>query len=284
MWNETRDIVLERGGRVLMNAPVSRIHWEPGRVTAVEANGAIHHGSHFISTMPIRNLIQALEPAPPKVVRDAATCFNYRDFLTVVLMLKEKDLFPDNWIYIHDPSVKVGRIQNFKNWSPDMVPDQNTTCLGLEYFCFEGDGLWSMADKDLIELGRVELEKIGLAPQGSFLDGTVVRMPKAYPVYDEHYKNGLAVIRDFLQQVPNLQLVGRNGMHQYNNQDHSMLTAILAARNLRGANYDLWQANVDSEYHEEGREITESDLAALQSSQPAVPARVAVAPRSTERA
>ncbi|MBV8819855.1 MAG: hypothetical protein JO022_15945, partial [Acidobacteriaceae bacterium] len=169
--------------------------------------------------------------------------------------------------------VKVGRIQNYNNWSPEMVPDPDTSCLGLEYFCFEGDGLWTSSDADLIELAKRELEHLGLAQQIDVVDGAVVRMPKAYPVYDSCYQQGLAAVREFLAMVPNLQLVGRNGMHRYNNQDHSMLTAMLAARNILGANYDLWQVNADSEYGEEGGEITEEELKQLESSQPLIPQR-----------
>jgi protoporphyrinogen oxidase len=166
--------------------------------------------------------------------------------------MRAENLFPDNWIYIHDPSVKVGRIQNYKNWSQHMVPDREMTCLGMEYFVFEGDSLWIMPDKDLVDLACREIVKLGLATSDHLIDGTVIRMPKAYPVYDETYERGLAAVREFLRQVPNLQLVGRNGMHRYNNQDHSMLTAIYAARNILGGSYDLWSVNVDAEYHEAG--------------------------------
>ena len=188
--------------------------------------------------------------------------------------MRGRDLFPDNWIYVHDPNVKVGRIQNYKNWSPEMVPDPETTCLGLEYFCFEGDQLWSTPDDKLIELGRREMAQLGLIDPTTVIDGTVLRVEKAYPVYDGKYKRGLETIREFLKTVPNLQLVGRNGMHRYNNQDHSMLTAVLAARNIMGGRYDLWSVNADTDYHEEGEAITEKELAALEASQPAVPVRV----------
>ncbi|HZU75530.1 MAG TPA: FAD-dependent oxidoreductase, partial [Dehalococcoidia bacterium] len=165
------------------------------------------------------------------------------------------NMFPDNWIYLHDPSVKMGRIQNFKNWSPDMVPDPSTTCLGLEYFCFEGDGLWTSTDEDLVELARSELAMLKLCKPEEVLWGAVVRQPKAYPVYDDVYKTHLRVIHDYLaEHLPNLQLVGRNGMHHYNNQDHSMMTALLVARNIAtGTTYDQWKVNTDAEYHEEAR-------------------------------
>jgi protoporphyrinogen oxidase len=210
-------------------------------------------------------------------VRAAADSLNYRDFVTVALIVDKEDLFPDNWIYIHDPRVKVGRIQNFKNWSPDMLPDLSKTCLGLEYFCFEGDGLWTMSDPDLIELAKTELETLGLARPRDVVDGMVVRVPKAYPVYDSTHRAALAVIRNFLAPLTNLQLVGRNGMHKYNNQDHSMLTAMLAVRNIMGANHSLWEVNVDRQYHEEvrGNGSAENDVGALlESTQPRVPARV----------
>ncbi|MGH9628212.1 MAG: NAD(P)/FAD-dependent oxidoreductase [Bryobacteraceae bacterium] len=275
MWEKTRDIVEARGSRVWMETPVEKIYWEPGRVKAVQAGGQLFEGRHFISSMPIRDLIERLDPAPPEKLRQAAADLHYRDFLTVALILRDKNVFSDNWIYVHEPGVKVGRIQNYKSWSPEMVPDPSTNCLGLEYFCFEGDGLWNMDDKDLIALGRKELSQLGLASAGDFIDGTVVRVKKAYPVYDETYQRALTEVRDFVAGLPNLQLVGRNGMHRYNNQDHSMLTAILAARNIMGASYDLWQVNVDAEYHESGTTITEEEVKAMEATQPSVPGRVA---------
>src|SRR6185503_3297349 len=140
---------------------------------------------------------------------------------------------------------KLGRIQNFKNWSPSMVPDQNKTCLGLEYFCFAGDGLWNSSDEELIALGKRELEQLGLARAGETDEGKVVRVPKAYPVYDSNHQQSLQTLRVFFESLPNLQLVGRNGMHKYNNQDHSMLTAMLAVKNIMGANHDLWGVNTE---------------------------------------
>ena len=224
--------------------------------------------------MPIQELIRALDPAPAAEVLRAASDFRYRDFLTVALILRQRDVFPDNWIYIHDPSVKVGRIQNFKNWSPEMIPDPETTCLGLEYFCFEGDDLWDQSDAAMCALATEELARLNIASPEKVIDGTVVREKKAYPIYDENHRRGLKVLRDFLPTLPNLQLVGRNGMHRYNNQDHSMLTGLLAARNILGANYDLWKVNVDAEYHEAGEILTEEELRQLEASQPLVPERV----------
>jgi len=275
MWTKAKELVEKKGSQVLLNSPVTRIRWEPGRVTAVEAGGKTYTGVQFISSMPIRQLIGALDPAPPAQLGRAAEDFNYRDFLTVCIICKGVNLFPDNWIYIHDPKVKVGRIQNYGNWSPEMVPDPANSCLGLEYFCFEGDNLWTMSDEGLIRQAGDELVYLGLIDRSSILDGTVLRMPKAYPVYDGTYQRGITAIREFLKGIPNLQLVGRNGMRRYNNQDHSMLTAVLAARNICGANYDLWRVNADTEYSEEGQEITERELQLMESTQPRVPERVA---------
>jgi len=174
--------------------------------------------------------------------------------------LKERNKFADNWIYIHDPRVKVGRVQNFKSWSPEMVPDHSMACYGLEYFCFESDGLWESKDEDLIELAKRELIQIGLAQEGDVVDGTVVRQKKAYPVYDDDYALHVATIRQELDtKYPNLHLVGRNGMHKYNNQDHAMMTAMLCVENILADAklYDLWQVNADAEYHEQGDEVSD---------------------------
>jgi protoporphyrinogen oxidase len=274
MWERTRDIVEQRGSRVLMNTPVEKIHWRPGAVEAVTAGGQRFEADHFISSLPIRELIHSLDPAPPEDVLRAADDFHYRDFLTVALIIRGKDLFPDNWIYVHEGNVNVGRIQNYNNWSPEMVPDPETTCLGLEYFCNEGDGIWAMDDQALVALATRELAALGLVDTSLVVDGTVVRVKKAYPVYDEHYRRGLAAIQEFQRTIPNLQLVGRNGMHRYNNQDHSMLTAVLAARNITGAKYDLWKINVDSDYHEAGAQITETELDELERTQPLTPSRI----------
>ena len=273
MWQRTRELVEESGSRVVMNHGVEKIFWQAGRVTGVQAGGRLFQGNHFVSSLPIRELIQKLDPAPPRALAKAAADFNYRDFLTVALIVRRPDLFPDNWIYIHEPGVKVGRIQNFGNWSPEMIPEPGHSCLGLEYFCFEGDGLWSMSDDELVALGRKELANLGLARAEDIVDGCVVRMPKAYPVYDEHYQRGIDAVRAFLAEVPNLQLVGRNGMHRYNNQDHSMLTAMLAARNIVAGRprYDLWKVNADDEYHEGEVRDGEDDFRNLESTQPLVP-------------
>ena len=201
--------------------------------------------------MPVTEFIKKLRPASDRALAAAAK-LHYRDFLTVCLIVDQADLFPDNWIYIHDPSVKVGRIQNFKNWSPDMVHDPTRTSLGLEYFCTEGDALWGMPDADLIELAKREIDQIGLARYGDIVDGCVFRVPKAYPVYDSDYRDHLAEIKTFTEGLSNVTTIGRNGLHRYNNQDHAMLTGMLAVRNLiAGERHDLWSVNADQAYHEE---------------------------------
>jgi protoporphyrinogen oxidase len=255
MWRTVAARAIERGGEVRKNAEVVGIHWGDGRIKAVEIkeNGVkrLVEGEHFISSMPIRELVERLDPRPPGAVLKAGRGLKYRDFLTVALVVNNGELFPDNWIYVHDPDVRLGRVQNFKNWSPYMVPDQSKTCLGLEYFCFEGDELWNAPDEELIALGKKEIETLGLASASDVEDGKVVRVPKAYPVYDAEYRGHLDTVKEFLAGLPNLHLVGRNGMHKYNNQDHSMLTAMLAVENVMGASHDLWEVNEEKAYHEE---------------------------------
>ena len=263
MWEAATERIRSLGGTVLLKHEVTSLQHEAGRITAVTVktpNGSRRiEGDHFISTMPLRNLTQAFDPAPPAAIRDAGSGLNYRDFLTVALMIDADDVFPDNWIYIHTPGVKVGRIQNFNNWSRAMVPEPGTTCLGLEYFCFEGDGLWSSADADLVALATRELGELGLVDPAKVRDGCVVRMPKAYPVYDSTYAAHLQMLRTFIDPIPNLHTVGRNGMHKYNNQDHSMFTAMMAVANMKGAAHDVWSVNTDFEYHEEQRITPEED-------------------------
>ena len=258
MWEAAREKVRAGGNAVHHDARVVRIEHDGSAVTAFvskdrQGKPTRYLGRHFLSTLPIRELIRAMDPPAPPEVIEAANLLRYRDFLTVVLILDRPDTFPDNWIYIHEPDVRVGRVQNFKNWSPDLVPDPTKSSLGLEYFCFEGDDLWTMADADLIALGRQEVDAIGLARASDVVDGCVVRMPKAYPVYDDAYQGHLKVIRGWLKHLGNLELAGRNGMHKYNNQDHSMMTALLAARNILGlGEFDTWKVNTDAQYHEEG--------------------------------
>jgi protoporphyrinogen oxidase len=255
MWETAAKRIEEMGGEVLMKHEATALELKDGRVVAVRARTADGErrieGEHFINTMAVRNLVRSFDPAPPAAIVAAGDGLNYRDFLTVALMIDEEKLFPDNWIYIHTPGVTVGRIQNFNNWSQAMVPRPGTTCLGLEYFCFEGDGLWTSPDETLIELAKKELGELGLADPAKVFDGTVVRQQKAYPVYDSEYAAHLNKVRSFIDPIPNLHTVGRNGMHKYNNADHSMLTAMMAVANMRGASHDVWAVNTDFDYHEE---------------------------------
>jgi protoporphyrinogen oxidase len=265
MWEACRDRIREMGGKVLMRHHVSGLEYSNGRLTAARVQtpgGEVRiAGRHFISTLPVRSLVRSMGDAAPASAREGAEGLAYRDFLVVALILEGENVFPDNWIYIHTPGVKVGRIQNFNNWSRDMVPEPGRTCLGFEYFCFKGDGLWNSSDEDLIALATRELEQLGLARASTVVDGTVVRVPKAYPIYDGAYRGHLDAVRDFTDAIPNLHMVGRNGMHKYNNQDHSMYTAMLTVANMYGANHDVWSVNTDLDYHEEQKlEIASSDI------------------------
>jgi protoporphyrinogen oxidase len=256
MWESLAQKLHTDGSHVALQSPVVRVRHKAKRVTQVVVRNnegtTEYEGTDFISSMPIRNLIAALDPEPNEKVRTAAASLKYRDFLIVSLILRRRHVMSDNWIYIHDPKVRVGRIQNFKNWSPSMVPDPSMTCLGMEYFVTENDDFWKSADQELIEIAKRELAYLGLASPEEIEDGTVVRVPKAYPVYDSRWAEHVSTIRRYLEaNFENLQLIGRNGMHKYNNQDHSMMTALYAARNILGANYDLWAVNNEPEYHEQ---------------------------------
>jgi len=256
MWERCQQLVEEQGSPVYLNTNVIKVEREGNRVTAIvtEQDGKITRltGDHFINSMPVSALLHRLDPLPPDEVLQAARGLKYRDFLIVSLIVKRKDLFPDNWLYIHSPEFQVGRIQNFKNWSPEMVPDADKSCLGMEYFCSEGDALWEMDDQALIQLATAEVIRLnlGVAP-GDVEDGVVIRQHKAYPVYDGEYRQHLQVLQDYLQSFENLQTVGRNGMHRYNNQDHSMLSAMLAVRNILGESHDLWNINTERSYQED---------------------------------
>lgn len=256
LWNQVRERIEQRGGTVHLNSPVTKIHRTGNRIDYVVAsrNGGgetVIPGTDFISSMPVSEFIKKLDPAPAAVL-DAANKLAYRDFLIVCLIINRRNLFPDNWIYVHSPNVRVGRIQNFKNWSPDMVPDVTKTSLGLEYFCAEGDDIWSMPDGQLVELARRELKQIGLADSSDVIEGCVYRVPKAYPVYNSTYHGYLQIIREFLDGLENFQTIGRNGLHRYNNQDHSMITGMLAVRNVVfGEKNDIWAVNSDLRYQEE---------------------------------
>ncbi len=261
MWEAAAEKIRGHGGEVRLGQQVVAItRQEQGgwQVVARDQSGAerTYACAHVISSMPMRELATALGPKLPASVSAAAEQLRYRDFLVVALILRERDLFDDNWLYIHSPDVKVGRIQNFKSWSPAMVPEPSLNCYGLEYFCFAGDGLWSSSDADLVELASRELVQLGLASRADILEGCVVRQEKAYPIYDAGYQERVAAIRDELHaHWPGLHLVGRNGMHKYNNQDHAMMTAMLTVKNILAGRmlYDVWRVNEDAEYHEEGR-------------------------------
>jgi protoporphyrinogen oxidase len=266
MWEKTAAAIVQAGGAVRMGETVREILRDNGRIVAVTSqNGAepqLHSADSFVSTMPLADLIAGFNPPAPEAVLASARGLRYRDFITVALIIEQAELFPDNWIYIHDPGVRVGRIQNFKNWSADMVPDPRFTVLGLEYFCNENDALWSSSDAQLIEIAKDEVAILGLADKFKVVDGAVVRQPKAYPLYDHDYRTNVANVREFLElEAPNLQVAGRNGMHKYNNQDHAMMTGLMAARNIMGGAYDLWRVNSDAEYLESEDTVTDSGRA-----------------------
>jgi protoporphyrinogen oxidase len=261
MWECCAARVKEMGGTVLLGRRVTECVYDASRKTwnIVTTDPSGHRetftGEHVVSTAPMRELASMLKPAISATAAEAASKLKYRDFITVALILRERNAFSDNWIYVHDPSVMVGRIQNFKSWSPEMVPDQSMVCYGLEYFCFEHCGLWSLTDEQLEETAKRELIKLGLAQAEDIVDAAVVRQRKAYPVYDDAYAKYIAIIRHELEpRFPTLDLIGRNGMHKYNNQDHSMMTAMLCVENILAGRrlYDLWRVNEDAEYHEDG--------------------------------
>ena len=276
MWEAAAAQTKERGGRILMGRELTGLAYDDAQklwrieVATNDGKQESYTARHVVSSAPVRELVQKLSPKPISLLH--ARALRYRDFLTVALMIDKPEVFDDNWIYIHDPSVKVGRVQNFGSWSPEMAP-AGMTCLGLEYFCFEDDGLWSMSDQDLIELAKQEVAKVGLASAADVIDGCVVRQPKAYPVYDDAYREHMSMIRrDLEQSYPTLHLIGRNGMHKYNNQDHAMMTAMLTARNILAGEriFDIWQVNEDAEYHEAGASSAQAAL----SSERLVPLKV----------
>ncbi|MGQ0457327.1 MAG: NAD(P)/FAD-dependent oxidoreductase [Hyphomicrobium sp.] len=280
MWDAAARKTREQGGAIHMGTKLMGLSHDAAKglwtITAITdaGEGRTFTANHVISSAPIRELVHAFAEKP--ACANSADKLRYRDFITVAVVVDKPDLFPDNWIYIHEPSVKVGRIQNFRSWSPEMVPDEKLACLGLEYFCFEGDGLWTASDNDLLALAKRELAQIGLAAETNCIDGCVVRQKKAYPVYDEGYKHNVEAIRaELAERYPTLHLVGRNGMHKYNNQDHAMMTSMLTVKNIvAGENlYDIWNVNEDAEYHEAGVEGAEEALKSVR----LVPQRIAAA-------
>lgn len=259
MWEAAAEKFKARAGTLAMGRSLQSVALDNERslwtVCALTADGELetYYARNVVSSAPIQDLMSRISPAPLSILQSRA--LKYRDFLTVVLIGRPRNDFPDNWIYIHDPSVKVGRVQNFRSWSPEMIPDGVSTCLGLEYFCFEGDAIWSAPDDELMSLAKAEIGKIGLMRPEDVVDGCVVRQKKAYPVYDENYADYLDVIRrEISLRYPGLHLVGRNGMHKYNNQDHAMMTGMLTAKNIIAGEivYDTWQVNEDAEYGECG--------------------------------
>ncbi len=282
MWDAARDRIVEMGGQVIMGHGLKQLAADGAggwRMTATGPEGdVVIRAAHAISSAPMRELAARLHPLPATTLE--ASRLKYRDFLTVALMIRSPDLFPDNWIYIHDSKVQVGRVQNFRSWSPEMVPDQDIACVGLEYFCFEGDGLWSSTDEALVEQATREMAILGLCQPEDVVGGAVVRQEKAYPVYDEDYAANVAAMRAELEErFPTLHLVGRNGMHRYNNQDHAMMTAMLTVENILAGKriYDTWCVNEDAEYHEAGDEGAEKVLPARESGEAQVTADQAAA-------
>ena len=257
LWETTARKVGEMGGTVVKDTRVTLIRHDQGQVTSIDigSNGTTRTVTvdAVVSTMPLSTLARQLDPPPPAHVLEAADGLKYRDFLIVALACKKADVFPDNWIYIHSPDVRVGRIQNFRNWSPDMVAAGNGTTLGMEYFCSRGDDLWNMDDKDLIALAKREIASLGLVAESDLTEGHVVRELNAYPVYDAAYKEHVDTLREyFSKSFTNLQTAGRNGLHRYNNQDHSMLAGHHAALNLLGRkDLDPWEVNTERSYYEE---------------------------------
>ncbi|RYB07669.1 NAD(P)/FAD-dependent oxidoreductase [Lichenibacterium ramalinae] len=259
MWEAAAAKIAARGGRIAMDRSLDTLAWDAGTGlwTAVFVSGAGERSTvtarHVVSSAAIHDLVDALRPAP--ISKLHARALRYRDFLTVALIARTERDFPDNWVYIHDPAVHVGRVQNFRSWSPELIPELGHTCLGLEYFCFEGDGFWAATDADLVALAKREIDHIGLISSADVVDACVVRQPKAYPVYDEGYADKVATVRLELERdYPTLHMVGRNGLHKYNNQDHAMMTAMLTVENILAGErkFDVWQVNEDAEYGESG--------------------------------
>jgi protoporphyrinogen oxidase len=256
LWERMADRVTAAGGAIHLESGITRVRHAGGRVTGVDVGDAqgrctsIDGIDHLISSAALVSLLERFDPAPPPDVLAAARGLRYRDFILVGLILDVPSAFPDNWIYVHSPEVHVGRIQNFRNWSPGMVPDPRRTSLGMEYFASKGDRLWSMPDDDLRDLAARELELLRLGTRPQIVGSAVVRQRRAYPVYDDTYRERVALIRGYLAGFPNLQTVGRNGTHRYNNQDHSTLAGLMAARNILGERHDVWSINTDGSYLE----------------------------------
>jgi len=272
LWEEVARQVVAGGGEIHLGCRVSGFDRDERVIRAVrcqdEGGEASHFvGDYFVSTMPVKDLVGGMSPPAPVKVAEIASALPYRDFITVGLLVARmqantqarsdhpRNMPPDNWIYIQESDVRIGRLQVFNNWSPDLVADRNTIWLGLEYFCQEGDDLWSLSDEDMRRLAVTELARIGMVDPADVLDGTVIRVPKSYPAYFGAYQQ-FQTVREWLDGFENLFLIGRNGMHRYNNQDHSMLTAKLAVEAILSGSSDktaIWEVNIDDDYHEEKR-------------------------------
>jgi protoporphyrinogen oxidase len=253
-WEKMAELIESQGGKVELRTKSLEINLsgEDKVKVKVETNGQIEEikGDALISTAPLSELILSLRPVPPDEVVTSARNLSYRDFITIGVILNKDNIFPDNWIYIHSPEIKAGRLQNFKNWNPEMVPDPATTSLGLEYFCFDSDPIWSQPQNGLADMAIEDLTKLHFAEAKDLIDAVVIKVPKAYPVYSPNYQARVKVVRDYLNTLPLIQTIGRNGLHRYNNMDHSMLSGIYAARNLLGEHLSPWDINVEEEYHE----------------------------------
>ena len=255
MYERLADAIKDRGGEIVLSADVVEIKRNNGHVSKVvyrdqSGNKKEISGSHYISTIPLPELVRKMEPPVSDALKESLNFLQFRAFIAVCLIVDRADLFPDNWIYIHSPEVEVGRIQNFKNWNPDMVPDQSKTALGMEYFCFENDKLWNISDKDLISLSSRELETIGLGKSSEVIDGFVIRQKDTYPIYKIGYKEHLEKIYEYIKTFDNLQAIGRGGTFRYNNMDHSILSGLYAARNIMGEHHDVFSINIDEAYQE----------------------------------
>jgi len=264
MWERFKEYVVAGGGQILLDSEVTGLRHENGSIVSVEYvnDNKLNETPvrYLISSMPIARLVSMTKPKAPAKVITSADRLSYRTFIIVILIVDKKDIFPDQWIYIHSPDVRVGRIQNFKNWSEAMVPDPDKTSIGMEYFCSEGDDISEMTDADLIAMASGELSKIGFSEVNDIFDGYVARQPDAYPIYDDGYKENLSVIREYLGAIDNLQTIGRSGTHRYNNMDHSMLSGILAVQNYSGSKHDLWNVNEEEEYIEEDKQAIDRRL------------------------
>ena len=253
MWESVANRVLERGSGIFLDRKVQTVHWDETGVTHITGTNAAgeffqQEGSHFLSSIPLRELMLSLDPPPPKEVAEAARALRYRDLITVCLVVGQENVFTERTLLINDPAVKVANIQNYKNWSADLVANVATSSLGLEYYCFEGDNVWNATDYDLAQLAIREAVQLGLLKDSEIKDAFVVRTPKAYPIYNENYQLQLEIIKQWVGLFANLQPLGRNGLHSYNNQDHSMMTAMLAVRNIQGGEFDCWKVDAEAQY------------------------------------